>query len=88
MTSKRQHPQPPDPIPIPKALLDKASSCPHNFACLSASTRKICRVVDSSGASVFVKSDVQQCPYRLSFGVSHKLCTCPVRCELHARYGI
>lgn len=87
MDSDRHILSPPDPVPIPKTLLDKAVSCPNNHSCLSAKTRKVCKVIDSSGATVFVKGETCQCPYRLSFGVSHKLCTCPVRGELHRRYG-
>lgn len=88
MTAKRPHPEPPDPVPIPKSVLDKASACPNGFSCLSSKTRKVGKVTDGLGHSLFVKCEARQCPYRLSFGVSHKLCTCPVRNELYKNYGI
>lgn len=88
MTSKRHHPAPPDPVPVPQAVLDKTPSCPNEYSCLSSKTRKVGKVIDSFGTSLFVKCEARQCPYRLSFGVSHKLCTCPVRNELYKRHGI
>lgn len=88
MSRKQTPKEPPDPIPMPQAILDGAAACPHKYACLSAKTRHVCKVVDTTRISVFVKSDGRPCPFRHSFGVSHKLCTCPVRYELYARYGI
>jgi hypothetical protein len=69
----------------------RACDCPHDHACLSAETRSCCSVVDSVGNAVFVdihRSGHESCPYRVSFGAKHRLCTCPLRNEIHARYGI
>ena len=66
-----------------------ASKCWADFACLNGNGHCVCpveRVI--SERYVFVKpKNCIECPYRIPFGSASHVCACPVRNELHRRYG-
>jgi hypothetical protein len=66
----------------------KAEKCQHGYACLSDHKSPRCAVRSSVRGVLFVNDRAaDHCPYGMSFGYSH-ICTCPVRWEIHNRYGI
>jgi hypothetical protein len=69
--------------------LDQTTECTQNFACLSEDTIELCQVTKLVGkrlACVACQNGTT-CAYRVPFG-EVILCTCLVRGELSARYGI
>lgn len=61
--------------------------CWQSFACLSEDKHQLCRVREYVGGVLFVEKNGQTyCPYDVTFGYSH-ICSCPVRGEIHKKYG-
>ncbi len=70
-------------------VIKQACRCQRNHSCLDASKRECCKVLDCLGNGViFVDSENEPCPYKVSFGFSHKLCSCPVRSQLYRNHSI
>jgi len=75
-------------VEISEDLLKKTTRCKKDFSCLSGE-RKLCRVelcVDDKIHFIKCVSN-EPCGYKIPFGYSF-VCICPVRKELHNRYGI
>ncbi len=73
---------------IDEDVLKNTTKCKKNFSCLTGETN-ICRVELCVANKIhFIKCvDNLPCGYRIPFGYSY-VCICPVRKELHNRYGI
>lgn len=77
---------------IAKHIVTSASKCRWDYACLTNSNlknHKICDVESSSGYNVLFidhKQEKLNCKYRIRFGHSSYLCTCPVRREIYKKY--
>lgn len=70
-------------------VVQQACRCQRKQSCLEPSKRQCCKVVDCLGNGViFVDSKNAPCAYKVSFGFSHKLCSCPVRSQLYRSHGI
>jgi len=81
----------PDTITISDEVKARACDCPREHACLSSAGRACCPVTESVGNAIFVDvnhSGHAACPYRVSFGAKHRLCTCPMRHELFRRHKL
>jgi hypothetical protein len=73
---------------VSKEARQKADKCHHGLACLSNHESPRCAVRSTVRGVLFVKNTAaDHCPYGMSFGYSH-ICTCPVRWEIHDRYGV
>lgn len=76
-------------ITISEEILKKATKCDKDCRCLSSGGKDVCKVISSVGPEVkFIDcTGKESCPYCLPFGNGF-MCTCPVRLELHNKYGI
>jgi hypothetical protein len=74
---------------INEEILENTINCKKNMQCLSDGKSPECKIEMPVGANVaFIKEKgPDSCPYMLSFGYGY-ICTCPIRHELHKRYGI
>lgn len=73
---------------VSREARQKAEKCQRGFVCLSDGETPCCPVRSSVRGVLFVKNvAAHHCPYGMSFGYSH-ICSCPVRWEIHDRYGI
>ncbi|MBN2178603.1 MAG: hypothetical protein JW743_04175 [Deltaproteobacteria bacterium] len=74
---------------VSPVVLEKTDRCPRGMKCLKKGEKPVCeveRLIDGAGA--FLKSDgVDICPYKMSFGSAY-VCNCPIRYELHKKYGV
>jgi hypothetical protein len=62
--------------------------CEYGHACLSDPSHRICEIERTVSAEIdFVQELKHQCPYYASLGEGI-ICYCPVRHELHQRFGI
>lgn len=75
-------------LKIDEEILKKTTRCKKNFSCLSGE-RSLCNIELCVNEKIhFIKCvSGESCNYRIPFGYSF-VCTCPVRKELHKRYGI
>jgi hypothetical protein len=73
---------------IPEDILSNTTKCWKRFSCLHAGKdRNPCPATDNVNGVLFVDhSGPWSCAYVMSFGRA-QTCTCPVRKEIHARYG-
>jgi len=74
---------------VDEETIKGTTKCLWNFACLGDTGFKPCEVCAAAGGEVlFVACPKEDaCSYRLPFGNSW-ICTCPVRKELHVKYGV
>jgi hypothetical protein len=76
-------------VTVSEGVLKQADRCHRKHSCLQADTRQCCKVLDSVGHGIiFVQPERDTCPYKVSFGLAHKLCSCPVRSELHRNHQV
>jgi hypothetical protein len=74
-------------IEVPPDILDQTTRCQSGFCCLSEHGADLCQV------EAFVDNRVQfvRClsakPYQMPFGQT-RICTCPARLAIFARYTI
>jgi len=74
-------------LEVSEEVLEKTDKCWHAYKCLAGTRNGMCPARDRIGSILFVeKADPSYCPYHVTFGYSD-VCTCPVRREIHARYG-
>lgn len=72
---------------IDQDIIDKATKCDKEFACLKESCHPSCKVSDCINYKVhFIEKLDRHCPYFVHFGFS-TVCTCPVRKEIFNIYG-
>jgi len=76
---------------IEEEVVRRAYLCPRDHVCLTGKDGLYCKVTDlmkgSSDEAILV--DCRKgivCPYLKAFGKTH-VCGCPVRREIHKRYG-
>lgn len=77
-------------LDIDKDTKDRATECEKNFACLSNKDHTLCAVERYVHDDViFIKClDTKHCAYKMPFGFSLWMCTCPIRKEFFKRYKI
>ncbi len=75
-------------IKINEEILKNTTRCKKDYSCLSGE-RSLCMIeLSVDGKIHFIRCvNNEPCSYRVPFGYSF-VCTCPVRKELHNRYGI
>lgn len=76
---------------IGENLKQKASKCWREHACLDGNSDKpLCEVERCvCNRSLFIRCKTGvNCPYRISFGFSSHVCTCPVRHALYTSQGV
>jgi hypothetical protein len=79
--------KPIDKLEINEKIIQQTTMCNKNFACLNGS-HPCCSVERSCGhQALFIKGSDCDCLYKISFGFSSSICTCPVRKEIHRLYG-
>ena len=73
---------------IEKEILDKTLHCNKDFDCIK-NNNICCTVIRSVDKEVlFVEcGDKNSCNYRMTFGHSNYICTCPTRKEIFKKYG-
>ena len=80
------------PLQISDETLAQTTRCPHNFQCLTADTKDMCKIESHiQGNVLHIKKCVHvHCPYKKTFGYSYivETCTCPTRCEIYKHYKI
>ena len=73
-------------------IKNEADKCPRSFACLATAEcdgRPMCEVEEVNGRSFLTlkaRECILSCPYRVPLG-RRQICTCPVRAEIHRKYG-
>jgi len=76
---------------VSQEALQEAEECPRGHACLTDGDEKrpLCGVIRllSERVAVVEMDATRDCPYETRFANAW-MCICPVRCELHKRYGI
>lgn len=77
------------PFTVTPEALKQADKCPNAFSCLNDSEYPVCGVFGEPTTGVLVTFCPQNspCPYCQSKGIQG-FCVCPVRIELHKKYGI
>jgi len=77
-------------VEIEKETKESATKCEKNFACLMDKDHTLCAVERYvNGDVIFIKClDTKHCAYKMPFGFSLWMCTCPVRKEFFKRYKI
>jgi hypothetical protein len=72
-------------------ILDQATGCEYQFACLEGDPNELCEVdFFTADNFVFLRSSTREpssCKYWFEFGESG-ICKCPVRVELFRRYNV
>lgn len=70
---------------ISKKLKKEVKFCEKGFSCLKNGKNTMCKVVDALDKKVlFVeKKNNRHCNYRILFGKTSAICTCPIRKEIH-----
>jgi hypothetical protein len=78
---------------IAEETIDRVTHCTKELNCLIDNEHRLCplcpveRCVD--GKVHFIKClDTNECYYRNHFGISHYICTCPVRKEIYNKYQV
>ena len=76
-------------IKINEDILQRTTSCNHDFKCLFGDKQRLCEVIGSIGSDMKdIKPNPEiECKYHLSFDTNN-LCLCPTRNELYNRYRI
>jgi hypothetical protein len=77
-------------IKIDEYIKENARRCEKNYACLSNENHKLCKVEHTVGNDLFFIECIERdkCTYRVGFGYSSYLCTCPIRKEIYRKYKI
>jgi hypothetical protein len=75
--------------PVPDAVKNAASRCPHSFSCVETGMcgdRSLCEVAyaDGDNSLVLVSRGKTACPYCTTTPHGHT-CVCPVHCHLNSR---
>ena len=77
-------------IVIDERVKNSATKCRWDYACLSNNNdnnHKICKIERGNGI-LFIKyrEEILECHYRISFGFSSYICSCPVRKDIYKQY--
>lgn len=74
---------------VEEKTVNETLHCEKNFACLKNDKHVCCKVENCINNEVhFIDCAVNfNCSYKMSFGHSY-FCTCPVRKEIHKKYGV
>lgn len=80
-------------LAIPLAIIAETTKCQKQFACLSQPVETLCKVVEfvlpPAGATLFVQCrSNQSCSYKLSWGYTGNICTCPTRLAIYKQSKI
>lgn len=75
---------------IRDGIREQTTRCMSSFQCLNGETRDVCEIDNCIGEKYSFLKTVKPvtCPYKIPFGFSHTICSCPTRAELYKRYGI
>jgi len=74
---------------IKKEILDKTEHCTKNFDCLKNNNTCCCKVESCINKEFYLVKccENDSCGYRMTFGTSTYICTCPTRKEIYNKYG-
>jgi hypothetical protein len=75
-------------IEIDEEIRKSARKCEINLACLSERDHKLCPITSTAGKKMLCLdcTSGRRCNYRVNYGVSAFLCTCPIRKEIYRKY--
>lgn len=77
---------------VAKRIRNETTDCPHGFSCITTGLcgdHALCAVASSGGSRCLTLEShtcVLDCSYRVPLG-RRQVCTCPVRAEIHRKYG-
>ena len=76
-------------LEVPPDILEQTTRCQRGFCCLSECGADLCRVESFTDNQVqFVRClSAKPCRYQMPFGPT-RICTCPARLAIFARYTI
>lgn len=75
---------------VDREIMARAIECQLDFVCLDDPESCLCNIRHNLGDAVLFVDYTQayKCPYRMKFGGSLSVCTCPVRTAICRKYGI
>jgi hypothetical protein len=75
-------------IEIGDDIKKSTTKCEINYACLSERNHEFCPIISTVGKKMLCLdcTSGRRCNYRVRYGVSAFLCTCPVRREIYRKY--
>jgi hypothetical protein len=73
---------------IQNDIIDEASKCEANQACLARNKDVVCKIISTIGEDTLICSGQNdKCPYQELMDARLK-CTCPVRKEIYKKYDV
>jgi hypothetical protein len=78
----------PADIEIDEDIKESTTKCEKNHACLLDRNHKLCPIVSTVGMKMLCIdcTSGRRCSYRVRYGISAFLCTCPIRNEIYKKY--
>ena len=75
-------------IKIDEDIKNSTVKCEKNYACISNNNHTLCDIEYATDNDIlFIKcKDEVCCNYRIAFGFSSYICSCPVRIEICSKY--
>ena len=74
-------------LKISQEIIDQTTECDKDFSCLVNNSEPSCKISACIKNAHFIEKLDRLCPYYIEYGHQY-LCTCPVRKEIHRKYGI
>ena len=75
-------------ITIDNKVKDRVTECKKDYACIKNNNHTLCDIEHATDNDIlFIKcKDEVCCNYRIAFGFSSYICSCPVRIEICSKY--